>query len=334
MLGHEDRMSPKRRLLAVMGWLRSCEPLRDEGVCVLHHGREPLLAQVLRIARAQPLRRTEARLRQCREEIVQLAHRVIVVASRRYTGSTMTDADVEAIERATVAAVAPRDVEELPGWLLAFDSVTVNRARSAVPLSHEAPDASAVPRIDERYRARGIPPNFRIAQIASMAAAERELQRLGLGSKQPTQVMVARANDVARAASEGNVTITTAPDAAWAAVFLGEGFDPTDGASRVATLKRAPGSLFAAIREGNEVIAGGVLALGHGWASIHGMRTALARRGEGLATRVLAALAREARRRDHERIVLQVEVANETAARVYRRCGFERAWTYAYWRDK
>jgi predicted GNAT family acetyltransferase len=241
--------------------------------------------------------------------------------------------DVEAIERATVAAVAPRELEELPGWLLAYDSVTVNRARSAVPLTHDRPDAAAVPRIHERYRMRGIAPNFRIAQLAAMAPVERELARLGLASQQPTQVMVARAEDVVHAAG-GAVHVAAEPDDAWAAVFLGEGFDPADGASRVATLKRAKGSLFAGVREGGAVVAGGVLALGHGWASIHGMRTALAHRGRGLATRVLAALAREALARDHARIVLQVEVANDTATRVYRRCGFELAWTYAYWRGQ
>ncbi|AMO22948.1 hypothetical protein GCM10027034_34660 [Ramlibacter solisilvae] len=239
--------------------------------------------------------------------------------------------DVEAIERATVAAVAPREVEELPGWLLAFDSVTVNRARSAVPLRHDAPDASVVAEIFERYRARGVSPNFRVAQLAAMAPVERELARLGLPPQQATQVMVAAARDVAGAAT-GEVQVATEPDEAWAAVFLGEGFDPADGASRVATLRRAKGSLFAGIREGERVVAGGVLALGHGWASIHGMRTALTHRGRGLATRVLAALAREALQRGHDRMVLQVEVANNSATRVYRRCGFGLAWTYAYWR--
>jgi predicted GNAT family acetyltransferase len=164
-----------------------------------------------------------------------------------------------------------------------------------------------------------------------MAAIERELGRRGLTSQQPTQVMIASAQDVAKSATS-QVQITTAPDEAWTKVFLGEGFDAVDGASRVATLTRAKGSLFAGVREGDEVIAGGVLAMSHGWASIHGMRTALAHRGRGLATQVLAALAREALKRDHSRIALQVEVANDVATHVYRRCGFERAWTYAYWR--
>ena len=244
----------------------------------------------------------------------------------------MDPSAIETIERATVAAVAPREVEELRGWLVAYDDGTVNRARSAVPLRHDAPDATAVADIFARYRARGIMPNFRVAQLPSMRAIERELARLGLPPRQPTQVMVARAQDVAQAAT-AHVDIAEAPDEAWAKVFLGEGFDPADGASRVATLTRAKGSLFAGIRAGDEVVAGGVMAFGHGWASIHGMRTALAHRGRGLATRVLAALAREALKRDHDRVVLQVEVANP-AARVYSRCGFERAWVYAYWREQ
>jgi hypothetical protein len=45
--------------------------------------------------------------------------------------ATLIPGDVEAIERATVAAVSPEAVEELDGWLLAFDTGTVGRAKSA-----------------------------------------------------------------------------------------------------------------------------------------------------------------------------------------------------------
>lgn len=47
---------------------------------------------------------------------------------------------IEALERATVAVVAPDACEELPGWLLPFDAGPVNRAKSAVPLRHGAID--------------------------------------------------------------------------------------------------------------------------------------------------------------------------------------------------
>lgn len=242
-------------------------------------------------------------------------------------------ADVEAIERATVAAVAPREVVEHRGWLAAFDDTTVNRARSAVPLSHEAPDTTAITHLHGLYRERGVMPNFRIARLDSMAPVQAQLARLALQPLQPTRVMVAPARAVASSADPAAVQLADEPDDAWAAVFLGEGFDPVDGASRVATLRRAAGSRFGAIREGGQAIAAGVLALSHGWASVHGMRTAQSHRGRGFASQLLAAFAAEALRQGCERMVLQVEEANP-AQRVYQRAGFAHAWTYEYWRER
>jgi N-acetylglutamate synthase len=240
--------------------------------------------------------------------------------------------DTEGIERATMAAVAPPELEEMRGWLVGYDEGTVSRAKSAVPLHHDAPDAAAAADIRQRYLARGLAPMFRVPQLASFAGVEAELARLGLESQQPTGVHVARAANVVRMGNGSGVMLTSAPDDGWAAVFLGEGFDPKDGASRVRTLTRAPGSLFASIRDGGQTVAAGVLATGHGWASVHGMRTALTHRGRGLATRILSALARQAQERGFENVVLQVETANTTARSLYARCGFEHAWTYAYWR--
>ena len=61
------------------------------------------------------------------------------------------------------------------------------------------------------------------------------------------------------------------------------------------------------------------------------MRTALARRREGLAGRILSALAQVALHRGYERIFLQVEENNEAAQSLYARAGFANAWRYAYW---
>ena len=69
------------------------------------------------------------------------------------------------------------------------------------------------------------------------------------------------------------------PDEAWAAVFLGEGFDPVDGAYRVKALSRSPGARFGMVRDGSRTVAVGCGSHCHGWVSFHGMRTDLARRG-------------------------------------------------------
>jgi len=237
-------------------------------------------------------------------------------------------ADVETLERSTIAAVAPPDVLEIGGWLVPLDQGTIGRAKSAAPLSHDL-DASAVDAIVDAYRARGLPPAFRIADIPAFDPVRAALSRHGLTGQQPT---VMKVGDVARLAafSEGPARILDRPDDAWAAVFLGEGFDPADGAHRVAALSRSPGAVYGAAGEGG-THAVGVASFGHGWAGVHGMRTAPSARGRGHAGAILAALGRQMQAKGVSRVFLQVEEANP-ARRIYERAGFEPVWTYRYWR--
>ena len=166
--------------------------------------------------------------------------------------------DVASLERAIVAAVAPPHVHEVAGWVAAFDDGTVSRAKSAAPLSHDDLQPSAVVHLRDAYAVRGLPPMFRVPQLRALGSVEAELARLGFEGGRPTDVQVAHADIVAAQAAHADVRIEAQPDNAWASVFLGEGFDPVDGASRVRTLTRAAGSLFASIREGDRVDRGGV----------------------------------------------------------------------------
>ena len=243
----------------------------------------------------------------------------------------MTHPDVESLERAVLAAVAPPHVEELPGWLLAFDNGTVGRAKSAVPITHDDPRPEAIGEIEARYSARGLPPVFRIPSIAAFDGVRHDLDARGLGESKPTQMQVAPTSDVRRISTAPGADVSAEADDEWASVFLGEGFDPVDGASRVQTLRRAKNSLFASVRDEGRVVAGGVLSLAHGWASIHGMRTARSHRGRGLASRIIATFAKTAGAKGYERMMLQVERNNEAAQKLYARCGFKVAWSYAYW---
>ena len=243
----------------------------------------------------------------------------------------MTAADIEAIERATVAAVSPQAQEELPGWLLPFDKGTVGRAKSAVPLAHAAPDPTVLDAIEARYAAHGVPVMLRLPDGAAFDALRVRLVGRGYAAGKPTHVQVAATESVLRVSDGPPAATAPRPDEAWAAVFLGKGFDPVDGASRVAILSRAPGALFASVRDGAETVAAGMAAFSHGWASIHGMRTAQDWRGRGLAGRVLVALAQAAADKGCQRIFLQAEADNAAANSLYRRAGFATVWSYAYW---
>ncbi|MGZ3375719.1 MAG: GNAT family N-acetyltransferase [Phenylobacterium sp.] len=241
----------------------------------------------------------------------------------------MDPAEIAVLERDTVAAVAPPETLEIGGWLVPLDNGTIGRARSAVPLRHDiGPDA--IPQIEDAYRSRGLTPGFRLADIPSLEPVYAELTRRGFTPEQPTIFKTGMVEKLA-ACSNGYAKILDKPDDAWAGVFLGEGFDPADGAHRVRALTRSPGAIYAAAGEGGATHAVGVMSFGVEWAGIHGMRTAPAHRGRGYASAILAAMGRVAGARGLNKVFLQVEAANP-ARRIYRAAGFTELWTYRYWR--
>lgn len=250
----------------------------------------------------------------------------------------LTAADIEAIERATLTAVAPQEVEEIPGWLLPFDAGTVGRAHSAVPLRHDANIALAdIATIVARYRAHGLPPSLRVAAVPALAHLDAALIEQGLKATQPTLTCVARVADLLDATrSITPAEVSPNPSPAWSQVYLGEGFDPVDGASRVHALSRASGSLYAHSVDPHanpvQVVATGVGSYGQGWLGIHGMRTLATHRKQGHASRILRALALQAQARGLQSAYLQVEEGNPSALRLYESLGFAVAWRYIYWR--
>ena len=239
---------------------------------------------------------------------------------------------IEAIERATVGAVSPDAQTEIPGWILPFDAGTVGRAKSAVPLSHAQPADGALQEIEAAYAQRRLPAMLRLPLIPAFDAFRAALAMRGYREETVTEVQTAAASQVRAVAGDAQVEVLDAPSPDWASVFLGEGFDPVDGASRVKKLGQARGSLFAIVRDGARPVAAGAAAFSHGWGSVHGMRTAQDRRGRGLAGSVLATLADAAIERGYGQLFLQVATENTGAKSLYRRAGFTPAWVYSYWR--
>lgn len=243
----------------------------------------------------------------------------------------LTPQETEAIERATLDAVPPERAARMGRWLVNLDSGTVGRAHSAVPLDHTATDARAVQPIEAVYEQNGLGAVFRVPAAKPFVAVRAELLARGYVRSKPTSVFTGRITRMAGLSDGAQVQLLDKPDDGWRAVFLGEGFDPVDGASRVQIMERAQNAVFACVRVDGQTVAAGAGSFSHGWASVHGMRTLAPFRGQGLGSQILGAVAREAQRRDIERAFLQVESANTRAQTLYRRAGFALAWEYAYW---
>ena len=246
---------------------------------------------------------------------------------------SLTTADIEAIERATLTAVAPERVEALDGWLLPMDRGTVGRAHSAVPLHHGPHDPALIGTIAQRYRDAGLRPVLRLPDVPAFEPWWPELRAQGFRREQPTLTQTGVLDGLlALAPHADGVSLELRPDAAWMAMFLGEGLDPVDGASRSKALSRAEGTLFVSLRDGGETLACGAACFAQSWLSMHGLRTAARQRGRGLAGRMIRAMALEAQRRGIAHAFLQVDASNEPALALYRRAGMATAWSYAYWR--
>jgi GNAT superfamily N-acetyltransferase len=240
----------------------------------------------------------------------------------------IAEADIGSLERSIVASVAPDRTVEIGAWLVPLNDGAIGRAKSAVPLRHDA-DPAAIADIEAVYAAAGLPPAFRIAETAALAEVRDALARRGYAPHTPTIMKIGTAAGLAALGGEP-AELFAKPDAAWIAAFTGDGFDPQEGASRVRNLARSPDALFAAVREGDRTLAVGLGSFGGVWVGVHGMRTAPEGRRRGFASRILCAIGREAQRRGLDRAVLEV-VEDNPARSLYRAAGFEYAWRYQYW---
>lgn len=244
----------------------------------------------------------------------------------------LTDHDIADLERATLDAVAPHAIEALPGWLMPYDVSTIGRATSAVPLSHALQDAAIVHTIADRYAVRGLTPAFRVADLPALANLHQELHRMGYRPVQPTLVQTGSAQRMLQVLEPGQAVLSPQPTSAWSDVYLAPGFDPVDGTHRIQALSRSTCVVYASLADAQGPAAAGTASFSHGWAGIHGMRTALRSRRRGLAGQILASLAQEAVARGLDRVFLQVDESSTAALALYARIGFAKAWRYHYWR--
>ncbi len=244
---------------------------------------------------------------------------------------SLADRAVAEIEETTLQVVVPDELIRLPGWLVPVFAGSVWRARSAVPLQHAPPDLAVIDQVVEHYRVRGFQPSFRLPDLPAFLPMQATLSDRGFAPRQTTLTMTGSVQALLKMHPGPPAELDRVADAAWTGMFLGPGLDPEDGACRSLALARGVDTQFASLRQEGQTLACGAAGLAMGWLSVHGMRTALAHRGQGLAQRILLAMAAEAHRRGIERVFLQVDAGNAAALALYRRAGFRLAWQYAYW---
>ncbi|MEU8970189.1 GNAT family N-acetyltransferase [Streptomyces monashensis] len=262
-----------------------------------------------------------------------VAAKVVPAAPARRRGPA---ASYEELARIGARGWQPVESELLGQWELRAAGGFTRRANSVLPLGDPGlPLDAALDAVRRWYGERGLP-----AYVQTATGAEgtqellcAELERRGWVREVSAEVWTGALAPVADRAEGAGVALAREADEAWLARYQRKGV--SEVALRV--LGTGPSVWFATVPGDTEDAAAPPAAIGRcvvdgRWAGFAAVEVDPARRRAGLATEVMAALARRALDEGASAAWLQVETDNEGARALYTALGFTPHHTYHHYR--
>ncbi|MFF8591058.1 GNAT family N-acetyltransferase [Streptomyces sp. NPDC015220] len=267
-------------------------------------------------------------------ESTLVAGKVVPAAPARRRGPAATYGE---LARVAARAWRPVESERLGDWELRAAGGFTRRANSVLPLGDPGvPLDEALAAVRRWYHGRGLPAYVQTATGAEGTQEQlcAELERRGWVREVTAELWTGSLAPVAdRAEGPGarGVVLSRTADEAWLARYQRK------GVSEVAleVLGSGPSVWFASVPgEGRAAPAAiGRCVVDGRWASFAAVEVDPARRREGLATAVVAALARQALDEGASAAWLQVETDNAGARALYARMGFTAHHAYHHYRE-
>ncbi|MFD0002058.1 GNAT family N-acetyltransferase [Streptomyces sp. NPDC127178] len=260
-----------------------------------------------------------------------VAGKVVPAAPARRRGPA---ASYEELAHVAARAWRPVESERLGEWELRAASGFTRRANSVLPLGDPGlPLPAALDVVRRWYGDRGLP-----AYVQTATGAEgtqellcAELERLGWAREVSAEMWIGALTPVADRAEGAGVVLVREADEAWLARYQRK------GVSEVAlkVLESGPSVWFATVpsAEGGAPAAIGRCVVDGRWAGFAAVEVDPALRRQGLATRVMAALARQALDEGASAAWLQVEAENVGAREMYAGMGFAAHHAYHHYRS-
>ncbi|MER7851974.1 GNAT family N-acetyltransferase [Streptomyces bacillaris] len=276
-------------------------------------------------------------------ESTLVAGKVVPTAPARRRGPAASFAELAAV---TARAWQPVESEPLGEWRLRAAGGFTRRANSVLPLGDPGlPLGEAFERIEQWYGERGLPPYVQTATGAEGAQETlcAELERQGWRREVTAEVRIAALAPVGDLdADVSAVRLAREPDAAWLSRY--QRFS-TPGPHVLRVLGSGPSVWFATVAggargegagagsgDGEPPAAIGRCVVDGRWAGFMAVEVAPEHRRRGLATAVMAALARRALDEGASAAWLQVEEDNEGARALYDGMGFAPHHRYHHFR--
>ncbi|MFJ4963630.1 GNAT family N-acetyltransferase [Streptomyces sp. NPDC088729] len=266
-----------------------------------------------------------------------VAGKAVPAAPARRRGPAASFPELAAV---TARAWPPVESEPLGDWRLRASGGFTRRVNSALALGDPGlPAAEAFARVRAFYERRGLPPYVQAATGAegTQEVLCAELERHGWRREVSAEVRIAALAPVGDLdADVSPVRLTRTPDAAWLARYQRLG---TPGPHVLRVLGGGPSVWFAAVpgeaadgASGTAPAAIGRMVVDGRWAGFMAVEVAPEHRRRGLATAVMAALARRALEEGASAAWLQVEEDNEGARALYDGMGFTAHHRYHHFR--
>ncbi|MFF6905879.1 GNAT family N-acetyltransferase [Streptomyces sp. NPDC012389] len=263
-----------------------------------------------------------------------VAGKVVPAAPARRRGPAASFQELAAV---TARAWQPVESEPLGEWRLRAAGGFTRRANSTLPLGDPGmPLGEAFGRVGSWYEERGLPPYIQTATGAegTQEALCAELERHGWRREVTAEVRIAALAPLGDLdADVSAVRLSRAPDEPWLARY--QRFS-TPGPHVLRVLGSGPSVWFATVPgagDGGEAPAAiGRCVVDGRWAGFMAVEVAPEHRRRGLATSVMAALARRALDEGASAAWLQVEEDNGGARALYDGMGFAAHHRYHHFR--
>ena len=221
------------------------------------------------------------------------------------------------------------------GWLMRFADGCTNRANAVYPLYPSSYELDRkITHVEQEYSARGLRPTFKMTDAVLPPALDSVLASAGYDVIENSYVMsMHMTSDISMTAPEGvTVTLVEAFDIAWLDAYLE--IQPSRASQRTTyeglLTSNVGKRVYASIIVDGRIAAVGLSSRSRDHAGIYNMATHSDFRGRGYAEAIVRALQNDAHQRGARVAFLSVSAANETAQRVYRRCGFVQSYRYCY----
>ncbi|MGW0941692.1 GNAT family N-acetyltransferase [Streptomyces sp. NPDC002623] len=266
------------------------------------------------------------------DESSLVAGKVVPAAPARRRGPA---ASYEELARVAARGWRPVESERLGGWELRAAAGYTRRANSVLPLGEPGvPLDEALEVVRRWYGARGLPAYVQTATGAESAQEPlcAELERRGWVREVTAELWVGALAPVADLAADAeSVALAREADAAWLARYQRKGVDEV----ALKVLSSGPSVWFASVPgpQGGAPAAIGRCVVDGRWAGFGAVEVDPAQRRRGLATAVMAALARRALAEGASAAWLQVEEENAGARALYAGMGFAAHHAYHHYRE-